>query len=83
MRVQMEDLELNPDPSWILRTDGEEGHISGQLRESSDLLWNRGEWGRSVAILLGATADRLDDAHEEWMKAQLIENGYHKFLGML
>lgn len=68
----MIDLGLNPLPSWIEgynREPYETSHISGQMRELSDKLWDTGV--QEAAIMLAEGADRLDDAHEEWMINQL------------
>lgn len=73
MRIAMISKGMNPDPSWILRTDGEDGHISGQLRDRSDDLWhNTDNTIRELCILMEETADQIDDAHEQWMNYQLM-----------
>lgn len=58
------------EPDWIKGVpidgipDDEIGHISGQLRELSDELW---DINRQLAITLGEAADKFDDAHEYWL----------------
>lgn len=69
MRIRLESMGIAPDPSWILATDGP-GHISGEMREKSDDMW-RFDHENSAAILLGEAAERLDEAHEEWMMDKL------------
>lgn len=62
----MEVLELNPRPWWILATEGN-GDISGQLRDATF----REDVPIGVIDLLDEAAERLDDAHEEWMMNKL------------
>ena len=70
-------------PKWIKRVDStvsSAGHVSGQLREAGDLLWDND--GLSVhelndlSALLGDAAEQFDDAHEEWLehRIQLIRS---------
>lgn len=71
----MEHLGLDPEPAWIKGIDTgvagqEDMHISGQMRELSDDIY-RHDQDNSASILLGEAADRLDDAHEQWMEDQL------------
>lgn len=64
----LEKWNWNPNPEWIKGTE-ETGttHISGQLREKSDELWATDQ---DTSILLGEAAEKLDDAHEEWLENQ-------------
>jgi hypothetical protein len=78
LRLELEKLGLNPEPKWILGIDTSwHTHISGQMRESSDDIWDIETWGavaspRDIAILLGEAAEQIDDAHQEWMENQLM-----------
>ena len=78
MRVEMLTLALNPNPPWILGIDEEAGqHISGELREASDQLFNTPGGLGYFSELLGEAAEKLDDAHEEWMEEQLRPHGVY------
>lgn len=57
-------------PPWILGVLNEEMHISGELRKLSDALWARNDELTEVSILLTEAAEKLDDAHEEWLEEQ-------------
>ena len=78
LRIHLETENLTTDPQWILgmQTDppSEVGHISGQLRETSDAIWDNDgltvDELNSISVLLSEAAERLDDAHQEWMEAK-------------
>jgi hypothetical protein len=81
MRQQMVELHLNPEPQWILgiptgeQSTSEPAHISGQLREIADIMWEFEEM-QGICILIEEAAEKLDDAHQEWMERQL--NAYRQ-----
>lgn len=72
MRVLLKEHGLNTEPEWI---EGiKEGHISGELRERAFSLipQNSDNTIIELADLLIEAAERLDDAHEEWMERELL-----------
>lgn len=68
-------------PTWAKHSQelpylGSNQHLSGQLREISDQLWNSGFWDKvpsvnELSVLLAEAAERLDDAHEEWLERRV------------
>ena len=77
MRIQMEALGMNPNPLWILGTQTGplyNGHISGEMREMSDKI-RQFAYCKPQAILLAEAAERLDDAHQDWMEWKLHRHG--------
>lgn len=66
MRQSLESRGMKTEPPWILRTDGQPGHISGELRELTYV----GYTTASLEALLDTAAEQLDDAHEDWLEAQ-------------
>lgn len=70
MRQILEQWGMETEPKWILRTDGEPGHISGQLRELSDEIWDSSHDDQMASILISEAAEQIDDAHEDWLEAQ-------------
>ena len=62
---------MDPEPSWVKGYEnGYDGpHISGQMRELSDELWGNNQ---EASIMLAEAAERIDDAHEEWMTERLL-----------
>lgn len=63
---------IDPNPDWIkgLEPNPHDMHISGQMREMSDHILQFA-YCKPYSILLGEAAERLDDAHEEWMTQQI------------
>jgi hypothetical protein len=72
---ELQKHDIPTEPPWILAIDSavsDAGHISGQLREASDIVWDNDrltaeELNHQLSILLGEAAEQLDDAHEEWL----------------
>ena len=71
MRQQLEKWGWSSEPEWILRTDGESGHITGQMREAADDLFNTPGGLGYFHDLLMQSAEQLDDAHQEWLENQI------------
>lgn len=59
--------ELYPTQEIDPRFNGE-GHVSGQLRELADRYFDTDP---SLCVFLCEVAERLDDAHQEWLEERL------------
>lgn len=71
-------------PTWMMGIQPIQGrtttHISGQLREADQLIWGHrtgvahevlNEDELALCTLINEAAERLDDAHEAWLKNEV------------
>ena len=75
-RIESLEARLNgKEPKWLRGTEKRENHLSGALREMTDLMCNPDlsldEIEMNIRELMDEAAEALDDAHEEWLNTQL------------
>ena len=68
LRQSLRDKGLETEPDWIKGYETRTMHLSGELREAA---MNWSNLPPEIEALLDEAAECLDDAHTEWMQAQL------------